>query len=191
MVPSRPPSSAKRHHPKHRQTRDRNGDRKRQSVRAGKRSRKLRPARRRAWSRRNSGAVRLRHGAQHVRVVSPFRWSLRWPATPRGLSIFWPQDRCCWSAFASAGSRASPPRRDRSTLTPRTRCRRSSASPPHGDCCSLISPPAPRWPAERSTTPPFSPSSFFTGRLPPFPRSPWSAPSPDGSPIATSSSPLK
>ncbi len=64
---------------------------------------------------------------------------------------------------------ALAPRRDRSTLTPQTRCRRYLASRPHGACCWPISPPAHRWPAERSTTQPCFRSSFSTGRLPAIP----------------------
>ena len=99
----------------------------------------------------------------------PFLWSSRAPATPHGSSIFWPRAPCCWSDFASADSRVSARRRDRSTLTPQTRCRRPLASPPPGDCCSLISPPAHRWQAERSITQPSFREQFFHWAPPAIP----------------------
>ncbi len=70
MVLSRPPSSAKAstQNPRGRPV-TRHSDHKRRSVRAERHSGELRPARGRAWPRGDPGAVRLRHGAQHVCIA--------------------------------------------------------------------------------------------------------------------------
>ena len=163
MVPSRPPSSGKSNCKPSGQTIEPSNEHERKRVCGRGKGVKLRPARGCARASRDARAIRIRHGPKHIGFahhsarLRPGRnatWFVYLLATASMLLVGF-----CVSRFAQLALRPG-----RSIPTLPTPCRRSSAPPLHGACCSPISLPAHPSQAARSTTRLCSCSSSSIGR---------------------------